>query len=48
MTPEQVAALVASGESEALECKATTGTRREATQSVCAFLNQDGGQVLFA
>ena len=47
VTPEQIAALVASGESEALECKETTGTRREATQTVCAFLNQDGGRVLF-
>ena len=47
MTPEQIAALVASGESETLEFKETTGTRREAAQTVCAFLNQSGGQVLF-
>ena len=47
MTPEQIAALVASGESETLEFKETTGTRREAAQTVCAFLNQRGGQVLF-
>ena len=47
VTPEQIAALVASGESEALECKETTGTRREAAQTVCAFLNQRGGRVLF-
>ena len=47
MTPEQIAALVAPGESETLEFKATTGTRREAAQTVCAFLNQSGGQVLF-
>ena len=39
--------LTASGESETLEFKATTGTRREAAMSVCAFLNQGGGQVLF-
>ena len=44
---EQIAALVASGESETLEFKETTGTRREATMTMCAFLNQGGGQVLF-
>ena len=47
MKAEQVATLAASGESEALEFKETTGTRREATMTVCAFLNQSGGQVLF-
>ena len=46
MTRETIT-LVASGESETLEFKASTGTRREATMTVCAFLNQDGGQVLF-
>ena len=47
MTIDQIAALTASGESETLEFKETTGTRREATMTVCAFLNQGGGQVLF-
>ena len=47
MTPEQLAKLAASGESEILECKATTGTRREAAATVCAMLNQRGGHVLF-
>ena len=47
MTPEQVATLAASGESEILECKATTGTRREATATLCAMLNHRGGHVLF-
>lgn len=47
MTPEQLAALAASGESEVLEYKATTGTRREAAATVCAMLNQRGGNVLF-
>ena len=47
MTIDQIAALVDSGESETLEFKATTGTRREAAMTVCAFLNQRGGQVLF-
>ncbi len=40
-------ALAASDESERLEFKETTGTRREAVMTVCAFLNQRGGQVLF-
>ena len=44
---DQVSALAASGESERLEFKETTGTRREAAMTVCAFLNQGGGQVLF-
>ena len=47
MTPEHIAALAASGESETLEFKETTDARREAAMTVCAFLNQRGGQVLF-
>ena len=47
MTREQILALAASGESEALEFKTTTGTLREAAQTLCAFLNQHGGHVLF-
>ena len=47
MTLEEIRALTASGESETLEFKETTGTRREASMTVCAFLNQRGGRVLF-
>ena len=47
MTPVEIAVLVASGESESLKFKSTTGTRREVAMTVCAFLNQNGGQVLF-
>ena len=47
MTPDQVQAVVARGESETLEFKRTTGTRREAARSLCAMLNQRGGHVLF-
>ena len=47
MTLEWARALVAAGESETVECKATTGTRREAAATVCAMLNQRGGHVLF-
>ena len=47
MTADLIAAMVAAGESETLEVKATTGTRREAVRTICAMLNQQGGQVLF-
>ena len=47
MTAEQIARLVAAGESETLEFKSSTGARREATQTICAMLNHQGGQVLF-
>ena len=47
MTPDEIESLVASGESETLEFKATTGTRREASATICAMLNQRGGHVLF-
>ena len=47
MTREIITTLATSGESETREFKETTGTRREATRTVCSFLNQRGGQVLF-
>ena len=47
LTPNEVLALAGSGESETLEFKETSGARREAAMTVCAFLNQTGGQVLF-
>lgn len=47
MTLDEISALVQTGESETLEFKSTTGTRREAVRTICAMLNQDGGQVLF-
>ena len=47
MNIDYIISLAASGESETLEFKKTTGTRREATMTVCALLNQRGGQVLF-
>jgi ATP-dependent DNA helicase RecG len=47
MTPEQIAAWAASGESETLEFKRTTGERREAARTACAMLNHRGGRVLF-
>ena len=47
MLPDQVTALATTGESETLEFKRTTGTRREAAATVCAMLNQRCGHVLF-
>ncbi len=47
MTLEEIKGLVATGESETLEFKQTTGQCRKAAQAVCAMLNQRGGCVLF-
>ena len=47
MTIDQIIAMVAAGESETLEFKTTTGSRREAAGTVCAMLNQRGGHVVF-
>lgn len=47
MTPDQIAAWAAAGESETLELKRTTGQRREAARALCAMLNHRGGRVLF-
>lgn len=47
MTPDQIKAWAASGESETLELKRTTSERREATRTLCAMLNHRGGRVLF-
>ena len=47
MTREQLQALISSGENEQLEFKETTGQRGDACQALCAFLNADGGTVVF-
>ena len=47
MTLDNITALAASSESETLEFKSSTGTRREAAETLCAMLNQAGGQILF-
>ena len=48
MTLDHFTSLSSTGESETLEFKAATGTRREAAMTVCAFLNKDGGKRLFS
>ncbi len=47
MTFAQIKSLVRNGESETLEFKSTTSSRREAAQTICAMLNHRGGRVLF-
>jgi len=47
MDLEQLEALAASGESETLEFKRTTGERQEAMHALCAMLNHRGGRILF-
>ena len=46
MANDDLANLVAQGESETLEFKKTTGERVEATKTVCAMLNHRGGVVI--
>ena len=47
MTREIITAVSATGKSETLKFKDTTGSRREAARPVRAFLNQTVGQMLF-
>ena len=47
MTLEELTKLVAGGESDRMEFKETTGQRGEACRTLCAFLNGDGGTVVF-
>ena len=47
ITPDDVAALAAGGESETVEFKETTGQRGEAAWTLSAMLNGQGGIVLF-
>ena len=47
MTLDELKELIADGESDRLEFKETTGQRGEACRTLCAFLNGDGGAVVF-
>lgn len=47
ITRTQVESWVATGESETLEFKRTTGERKAGSQTLCAMLNTRGGRVLF-
>lgn len=47
MTRDYIQSLISHGESETVEFKKGTGTRRAAMQTLCAMLNRRGGCVLF-
>ena len=47
MNHEELKHLVANGESETLEFKNSTSTRRQGTMTLCAMLNQLGGYVVY-
>ena len=47
MTFEELAQLIAAGESETLEFKKSTGQLQRAGETLCAFLNGQGGRVVF-
>ena len=47
MTLEELKKLIADDEGEKVEVKETTGQRRDACETLCAFLNKDGGTVVF-
>ena len=47
MTLEELKKLIADDEGETVEVKETTGQRRDACETLCAFLNKNGGTVVF-
>ena len=47
MTLEELQTIVTDGESDRVEFKETTGQRVDACRTLCAFLNGDGGTVVF-
>ena len=47
MTIEEIRALVAADESRTLELKKTTGELKDGMHAACAFLNSEGGWLIF-
>ena len=47
MTIEEIRALVAADESRTLELKKWTGELKEGMHAACAFLNWEGGWLIF-
>lgn len=47
MTIDDIKALIAADESRTLELKKTTDVLKDGMHSVCAFLNTDGGWLIF-
>ena len=47
MTIDDITTLIASDESRTLELKKTTGELKDGMHAACAFLNTDGGWLIF-
>ena len=47
MTIDDIKALIAADESQTLELKKTTDELKDGMHSACAFLNTDGGWLVF-
>ena len=47
MTIEELKEIIARDEGETIEFKESTGQRVDACETLCAFLNRDGGVVVF-
>lgn len=47
MTIDDIKALIANDESRTLELKKTTGELKDGMHTACAFLNTDGGWLIF-
>ena len=47
MTLDELKKLIADDEGETMEVKETTGQSRDACETLCAFLNKNGGPVVF-
>lgn len=47
MTIEKLKSLISNNESRTLELKKSTGELKDAMHSACAFLNTDGGTLIF-
>ena len=47
MTIDDIMALIASDESRTLELKKTTGELKDGMHTACAFLNTEGGWLIF-
>lgn len=47
MTIEDIQSLIAGDETRTLELKKSTGELKDAMHSACAFLNADGGWLIF-
>lgn len=47
MTIEELKEIIARDECETIEFKESTGQRVDACETLCAFLNRDGGTVVF-